>query len=359
MKIFPQKDYLIELSVKSSKVIPDLKSQTLPLDQFTVKLNKHPFIGKVENNKFEIKLSKKLYGGLCILSGTLENKKGVLKIRVGKIFKIIFLAIVIFAFSGMLIAIIQKEFEVLFNLILYILIMRYFFLELSFRFISQRGIEKLGEIIKIKKLFNEVKQRYEKNPRIIQYILEFHNLGLNQKIRMDFSSEHKPTEFFELAKLNGYQIYQYIQGENTYAMSIYNLNIQNIEFEELYRTKKNTLFGSHKDTITDLLILPKNDFFYPYEFGSYLYLFTKKQVNKADFENWLNKEFPSRFGDIDESFDGFENLMNEDDYVLVTNYDLQHQFGVIGNENTINLIISKFEKAGLDEFELDKLGSKP
>jgi len=57
--------------------------------------------------------------------------------------------------------------------------------------------------------------------------------------------------------------------------------------------------------VTDFLIMPNQEFYYPYEIGSYLYLFTTHKRTKTDIENWLNKEFPNRFGHIDETFTGF------------------------------------------------------
>ena len=186
-----------------------------------------------------------------------------------------------------------------------------------------------------------------------QFILSFHTLGSKIVTRMDFNSNKPATEYIELTKLDGYEMYQYIQSGNTYVMTEEKLVKANIQFEKLYRAKK-TWFGLSEKTVTDLLILPNQEFYYPHEFGGYLYLFTKQKSTKADIENWLNKVFPSRFGNIDETFTGFENLMDEEDYLIATNHDLQHQFGVIGKKSKIEQIISKFKSAGLNEFELEK-----
>lgn len=187
---------------------------------------------------------------------------------------------------------------------------------------------------------------------MIQFILLFHNLGSKFSTRMDFKSNKPATEFIDLTKLDGYEMYQYIQRGNTYVMSEEKLEKENIQFEKLYRQKK-TWFGFSKKITTDLLIMPNQEFYYPYEFGSYLYIFTKRKRTKSDFENWLNNEFPDRFGHIDETFAGFENLMDEEDYLIATNHDLQHQFGVIGKKNKIDQIIKKFTSANLSEFELE------
>ncbi|MCG2432155.1 hypothetical protein [Aequorivita xiaoshiensis] len=185
-----------------------------------------------------------------------------------------------------------------------------------------------------------------------QFILQFKTLGSKIITRMDFNSKKPATEFIGLTKLDGYKMYQYIQSGNNYAMTAEELETENIQFEKLFREKK-TWFGLSKKTVTDFLILPNKNFYYPYEFGSYLYIFTKQDRTKNDFENWLNKEFPSRFGHIDERFIGFKNLMSEDDYLIATNHDLQHQFGVVGKKKIIERVISKFKNENLSEFELE------
>ena len=159
MKIFPEKEYSIEFTKESSLGISELKNQTLSEKQFVTNWNNQSFIGKVEKNEFEIKLSKKLIGEFCVLKRKLENKKGILEIRTGRIIKIIFVAIIILAISGIITAIIRTEWELIFHLIMIILVMRYIFLELGFRFASKSGINKLTKIIGIKKLNKNVAQQ--------------------------------------------------------------------------------------------------------------------------------------------------------------------------------------------------------
>lgn len=185
-----------------------------------------------------------------------------------------------------------------------------------------------------------------------QFILQIKSLDSKIITRIDFNSEKPATEFIELTRLNGYKIFQYIQSGNNYVMTAEELEKKNIQFEKLFREVK-TWFGLSKKTVTDFLIMPNDDFYYPYEFGSYLYIFTKQDRTKIDFENWLDKEFPRRFGNIDETFSGFENLMNKDDYLIATNHDLQHQFGIVGEKNIIEQIITKFKNEKLSAFELE------
>ncbi|MDG4716682.1 hypothetical protein [Winogradskyella marincola] len=152
MKIFPEIDYFIELNDDCSLAISELVNQTLSKEQFVANWNNQTFIGKIEKNEFEVKLSKKIIGEFCFLKGKLKNEKGTLKIRTGRIFKIIFVTIVLFTLSGIVTAIVQNKLELIFHLVMTILIMRFIFLELGFRIISNIGINKLTEIIGIKEL---------------------------------------------------------------------------------------------------------------------------------------------------------------------------------------------------------------
>ena len=113
-----------------------------------------------------------------------------------------------------------------------------------------------------------------------------------------------------------------------------------------------------KKTVSDLLIAPKNRFFYPYQYGNYLYIFSKRKITKNEFKNWLNKEFPSQHADLDYTFAGFNSeylkLMNTDDYIIVTCHDYQEQLGITGNSSVISELIERLNKLNLTELELEK-----
>ncbi|WP_375563146.1 hypothetical protein ACE193_11625 [Bernardetia sp. OM2101] len=190
-----------------------------------------------------------------------------------------------------------------------------------------------------------------------QFILLFHPLSTSEEVRIDFKSSKPASDFIDLTKLDGYKVYQYIQSDYTYNMLIEELASKNIGFKKLYREKK-TWFGLSKKIITDLLIEPKNGFYYPYSYGNYLYVFTKHEIDQSEFEKWLNKEFPNRFADIDEVFVGSNskllNLINEDDYLIITNHDCQEQFALTGKTEIIKQIIAKFNDLNLEEYGIEK-----
>lgn len=187
-----------------------------------------------------------------------------------------------------------------------------------------------------------------------RYIILFHPIGKEESVRIDFESDKTETEFYEKLKIEDYEIYQFIQEEFKYNMEESELEEEKIEFLSLKREKK-TWFGFSKKVVSDLLILPKKEFYYPYQYGHYFYLFTKRKINKNNFENWLNLYFPERFSDFDETYAGLNKdqleLMDEDDYLVITNYDYQKEFGLIGNSKIIENLTEKLRKLNLKSFE--------
>jgi hypothetical protein len=152
MKIFPESDYLIELNNDSMSAISELKKHTLSKEQFVANWNNQNFIGEIKENEFEIKRSKKLFGEFCVLNGKLENKEGRLKSRTSIILKIIFVAIILFCVSGIIVSIIENKLDLIFDVVKTVLVMRFVFLELGFRLASKCILNKLTEVIGIKKI---------------------------------------------------------------------------------------------------------------------------------------------------------------------------------------------------------------
>jgi hypothetical protein len=155
MKIFPIKKYSITLINERSKAIFELQKETLSDEQFVSDWNKQTFIGKVNETNFEIKLSKKLYGNFCVFKGKLEERNGSLEIEINKTFRVILSVIFLFPIFGFLTSLFKNGFEnsieLVFPTIMFIIILRFVFIELGFKIISKNGVNKLSKIIEIEK----------------------------------------------------------------------------------------------------------------------------------------------------------------------------------------------------------------
>lgn len=174
------------------------------------------------------------------------------------------------------------------------------------------------------------------------FIALFHRLSSNESTRIDFDSDMDETAVYEILKLEEYKLYQFIEHDFLYNMEIPELDKEGIQYDKLEREKK-TWFGLWRTKVNDILIHKNQDFYYPYQYGHYFYLFTKHDLKKGQFEKWLNENFPNRFADFDELV-GYGktnnlNLLNPDDYVLITNHDYQKEFGIAGNIEVIERLI--------------------
>ena len=190
-----------------------------------------------------------------------------------------------------------------------------------------------------------------------EFILLFHPLGSNETIQVSFRSKEPAVDFIELSKLEGYNMYQYILGDFTYNMPVEDLMKDEIRFTRILREQR-SWWGLYKRKVTDILIEPRIGFYYPYEFGNYLYWFTKQEaVIESELLDWLNKQFPDRSTNIDDTFAGFNShrlqMLHEDDYLIATDHDHQQQFGVAGRNEIINAILSRFKSSDLTEFEME------
>ncbi len=152
MNLFPKEKYFITLKNESANAILKLKNQTLTKEQYVSDWNKQTFIGKVENNEFEVKISNKIYGEFCLLIGKFNNNKGTIQIQITNTLKIIVILLIFSALLGVITSIIyNKPLEILYS-ILSILTTKFIFLDLGFRYFSKIGLKKLTEIVEVKEI---------------------------------------------------------------------------------------------------------------------------------------------------------------------------------------------------------------
>jgi len=154
MNLFPKEKYFITLKNESANAILKLKNQTLAKEQYVSDWNKQAFIGKVENNEFEVKISNKIYGEFCLLNGKFNNNNGTIQIQIQitNTLKIIVILLIFSALLGAITSIIyNKPLEILYS-VLSILATKFIFLDLGFQYFSKIGLNKLNKIIDIKEI---------------------------------------------------------------------------------------------------------------------------------------------------------------------------------------------------------------
>lgn len=156
MKLFPTKYFTAELRSDYSISMQNLKSNTDITDSLTSDWTKKEFRGQVSENGFKLISSEIGRGAICVLIGKFEGKSGKIEVRIHNAFKVLFSILLLMPIIGIVITLLTKQIEKPFGLILPLIIgivfVRFIFIELSFRFISNTGINKLIEILTIKQL---------------------------------------------------------------------------------------------------------------------------------------------------------------------------------------------------------------
>lgn len=189
------------------------------------------------------------------------------------------------------------------------------------------------------------------------YIALIHPIEEEVKKRIDFNSEIKTQDIFEFLKLQDYKIYQYILSDYQYVMPLNELKERYITFDT-FEKEVSTWFGLGKKVEKELLIYPKDGFYYPYGFGSYFYLYSKKDIQRDEFIEWMDDQFPNRFSDFDDTHAGINwdsiKLLHQSDYILVTNNDYQNEFGITAKKEICNLLKDRFEKANFEDMEMSE-----
>ena len=159
MKLFPTKNFKAELRSDYSISMENLKSNTDITDSLTSDWTNKAFRGQVNENGFKIISSEIGRGAVCVLIGEFNGKTGEIEVRINKAFKVMFSILMLMPIIGVVITVLTKEIEKPFGLIVPIIMgfvfIRFIFMELSFRFISNTGINKLTEILSIKELNKE------------------------------------------------------------------------------------------------------------------------------------------------------------------------------------------------------------
>jgi len=155
MKLFPTKNYEFEVA-DYLKAIYVLKENTFITDSLVSEWTKKAFIGQVGENGFKIISATSGRGSFSVFTGTLESKSGNLEIRIHRAFRIMLLIIYSFPIIGFTIALLTKEKDLIISLILptlmSLIIFRFVFTELAFRFISNEGLKKLINVMEITNL---------------------------------------------------------------------------------------------------------------------------------------------------------------------------------------------------------------
>lgn len=115
--LFPSRYYLGILKEDLSIALSRLEKVTLLHNQYIVDWSANTFNGKIQDNSFEVTLSKKYYGAVYVFKGTLKNKQAHLKIQLKNTYKWIFTILIIYPLVGGILSLFLEGFETFTTLI--------------------------------------------------------------------------------------------------------------------------------------------------------------------------------------------------------------------------------------------------
>lgn len=151
MKIFPTKELKFKLVDDQDETLNRLNRRTEKSENLTSSYTDKSFRGIIKGNEFKIISSTIGKGAFCVMTGAIENDTGSVKVEIHKIFRILLSIILCFPIIGISIAILigQEEPNPIFILVVIgqILIIRYAFIGLAFKFLSRQSLNRLRDVL--------------------------------------------------------------------------------------------------------------------------------------------------------------------------------------------------------------------
>lgn len=153
MKIFPTSRYTFKLYGDEKESIERLKRRTEPSESFGSQRTEKSFLGKIDGNSFKIISSEIGRGAFCVMSGKIENNEGRVQLEINKPFRILLSILLLFPIVGIGLSVIlgKEDLSILLPLVavLQILMIRFLFIEIAYRTLSKRSLNKLRDVLDI------------------------------------------------------------------------------------------------------------------------------------------------------------------------------------------------------------------
>lgn len=145
MKLFPEKSYVIELN-NSDQFLNSLQENSLPRDIFISSYNNQNFIGEITDSEFRITLSSRILSFFCEFQGKINQNKCLIKTGLHKHAKLFFSLVFIIIIALIPFSIFYGIKNPILPLLAHLLIIRFIYIELGYRFFLWRGLKKFKKI---------------------------------------------------------------------------------------------------------------------------------------------------------------------------------------------------------------------
>ncbi len=158
MKIFPTKELDFKLIDDQAETLSRLNRKTEKSENLKSSRTDKSFRGIINGNEFKIMSSAIGKGAFCVMTGAIESNEGKVKVEIHKTFQILLSIILCLPIVGILVAILieQEEPNPIFILVVIgqILIIRYAFIGLAFKFLSRQSLNRLRDVIDVEWIKN-------------------------------------------------------------------------------------------------------------------------------------------------------------------------------------------------------------
>ena len=151
MNIFPTIEKKFKLIDDQEETLNRLQRRTEKSENLTSQYTNKSFRGMINGNEFKVISSIIGKGAFCVLTGKINAESGHVKVEIHKAFRIILSIILCFPIVGIAIAILTgaEEFAPILILvvILQVLMIRYIFIGLAFKFLSNTSLDRLRDVL--------------------------------------------------------------------------------------------------------------------------------------------------------------------------------------------------------------------
>lgn len=156
MKIFPTSNYSFKIIGESAESLERLKRRTQISDSLSSKITDKSFLGIINNNSFRIISSEIGKGAFCVLNGEIRDKNGTVNVEINKAFQILLSIILCLPIAGLIAQLFSQKPNLAVILIaaaiVQILMIRFVFIELAFRRLSKRSLNRLSDVLDIESI---------------------------------------------------------------------------------------------------------------------------------------------------------------------------------------------------------------
>ncbi|CAA0148052.1 conserved hypothetical protein [Tenacibaculum maritimum] len=153
MKIFPTKEISFRLIDSQEETLDRMKRRTEHSEYLTSQFTDKSFRGKFNGTGFEIISSAIGRGAFCVLTGEITSDQGIVRVEIHKVFRVLLSLFLIFPIIGLVIMMISgtEDFSLVLILVAIgqILIIRYAFIGLTFRFLSKSSLDRFRDVMDI------------------------------------------------------------------------------------------------------------------------------------------------------------------------------------------------------------------